>query len=93
MAPERSRNMEDWKREETAAKSALLLEDIKKRVEKLEEKTVKAKQGKWKGSIEGAKVQIKANSTIRKSTKRMSSDEWKAEILPPTVYDPSKPSS
>jgi hypothetical protein len=35
MAPESSRNMEDWRREETAAKSALLLEDIKKRVEKL----------------------------------------------------------
>jgi hypothetical protein len=92
MAPESSRNMEEWKREETAAKSALLLEDIKKRVEKLEEKTAKAKQGKRKGGIEGAKAQIKANSTIRKSTKQMSSEEWKAETLLPTVYDSSKPS-
>jgi hypothetical protein len=90
VALESSRNEEEEKREEKAAKNALLLEDIKRRMEKLEAKT--AKQGKRKMDLEEVKAEIKANSTIRKSSKWRPSRSVE-ELLRPDIYDPSVPSS
>jgi DNA replication protein DnaD len=94
VALESSRNEEDEKREEKAAKNALLLEDIQKIIEKLEAKT--AKQGKKKMSSEEAKTEVRTNSTIWKRTKwrpSRSTEEMKVTMLQPDISDPSEPSS
>jgi hypothetical protein len=94
VALESSRNEEDEKREERTIKNTLLLEDIRKRMKKLEAKTVK--QGKRKISLEEVKAETRANSTTRKSAKWRFSrpiEETKVTMLRPDTSDPSELSS